>query len=96
MNFLKEDGANYDFKKAMILCQMSNFMPGVIYLYEKARMFKQILAHYIAKNDSANVIETCQRYGDEERNLWIEALWYFSEHYCEQHHQSTIMVLERK
>ena len=96
MNFLQNESSNYDFKKAMILCQMNNFMPGVIYLYEKSRMFKQILVHYVTRKDSAKVIEICKKYGDEEKNLWIDALWYFSENYSESLQVSTLFVLERK
>ena len=96
MNFLRNEGANYDSKKAMILCQMSNFTPGVLYLYEKNRMFKQILAHFISRADSDKVIEVCTKYGEEEPNLWVDALWHFSEIYSDEHQANTLQVLERK
>ena len=96
MNFLRNEGANYDSKKAMILCQMSNFTPGVLYLYEKSRMFKQILAHFIARKESNKVIEICNKFGEEEPNLWVDALWYFSEAYNTEHQTNILLVLESK
>lgn len=95
MNFLKNESANYDFKKAMILCQMSNFMTGVLYLYEKMRMFKQILAHSISRKDTKSIIEICTKYGEDEPNLWVDALWYFSEHYTDSQTANTLVVIEQ-
>lgn len=96
MNFLRNEGGNYDSKKAMILCQMSNFTPGVLYLYEQSRMFKQILAHFISRADSNKVIEICSKFAEEEPNLWVDALWYFSEIYGDANEANTLKVLERK
>lgn len=96
MAFLQNEDANFDFKKAMILCQMSNFMPGVLYLYEKTRMFKQILAHVVSTQNSEGVMQTCRKYGDEEPKLWVDALWYFSEVYTDQLKDATLEVLQRK
>lgn len=96
MNFLRNEGGNYDSKKAMILCQMSNFTPGVLYLYEQSRMFKQILAHFISRADSNKVIEICSKFAEEEPNLWVDALWYFSEIYSDANEANTLKVLERK
>ena len=62
----------------MILCQMSHFEAGLLYLFEKSKMFKPILNHFIAINDGIKVLETCERYGEEDPNLWVDALWYFS------------------
>ncbi len=96
MNFLQNEGAHYDSKKAMIICQMSNFTPGVLYLYEQSQMFKQILAHYVSRADSDKVIEICQQYSKEEPNLWVDALWYFSEVYNDGQEANTLLVLEGK
>lgn len=96
MNFLRNETLNYDSKKAMILCQMSNFTSGVLYLYEKNRMFKQILSHFISRKDSAKVIEVCTKYGEEEPNLWIDALWHFSKVYNDDQQSNLSIVLNSK
>ena len=96
MNFLRNEGANYDSKKAMIICQMSNFTPGVLYLYEKSQMYKQILAHYVSRADSGKVIEICKQYSKVEPNLWVDALWYFAEWYNDEQEANTLLVLEGK
>jgi len=78
LKLLKSEDAKYEVEKAMILCQMNNFDAGMLYLYERAKLFKQILNYYIASNDQTKVLKTCERYGDDDPNLWIDALWYFS------------------
>ncbi|CAG2182887.1 unnamed protein product, partial [Oppiella nova] len=78
MKLLQSGKAKYEVEQAMVLCQMSHFDAGLLYLYEKAKMFKQILNNFIATNNSTKVLETCQKYGDQEPNLWVDALWYFS------------------
>ena len=78
MKLLQSGKAKYEVEQAMVLCQMSHFDAGLLYLYEKAKMFKQILNNFIATNNSTKVLQTCQKYGDEEPNLWVDALWYFS------------------
>jgi len=78
MKLLQSGKAKYEVEQAMVLCQMSHFDAGLLYLYEKAKMFKQILNNFIATNNSTKVLQTCQKYGDQEPNLWVDALWYFS------------------
>ncbi len=35
--------ACYDLDQALVMCQMNNFKAGILYLYEKARLYQQIL-----------------------------------------------------
>lgn len=96
MSFLRNEGANYDSKRAMIICQMSNFIPGVLYLYEKSQMFKQILAYYVSRGDSDKVIEVCKQYSEKAPNLWVDALWYFAERYNAGQEANILLVLKGK
>ena len=34
-------------------------------------------------NDYLNILDTCKRYGNQDSNLWIQALQYFSK--CEEY-----------
>lgn len=95
MKFLNDPNSNYDVKKAMILCQISNFIPGVLFLYEKAEMFKQILAHFIGRQDSEKVIEICKKHASKEPQLWIDALQYFAETYEPSQKENINFVLKR-
>jgi hypothetical protein len=93
LKLLKSPDAKYDVEQAMILCQMNHFDPGMLYLYERSKLFKQILNYYIENNDQIKVLETCERYGDKDTNLWIDALWYFS---TTDENENIIKVLDRE
>ncbi|XP_023235262.1 vacuolar protein sorting-associated protein 11 homolog [Centruroides sculpturatus] len=76
---LTNSEAKYDVDQAMVLCQMNDFKYGVLCLYEKAKLYQQILQYHIKHNDYKNIIETCKNFGLSDPNLWIEALRYFSQ-----------------
>ncbi|XP_054160559.1 vacuolar protein sorting-associated protein 11 homolog [Oppia nitens] len=90
LKLLKNNEAKYEVEQAMVLCQMSHFDAGLLYLYEKAKMFKPILNYYISNGNGANVLEICQKYGNEDSNLWVDALWYFSK---TEDNEKTIKVI---
>lgn len=97
MAFLQDPDSNFDIKKAMILCQMSNFIPGVLFLYEKSRMYKQILTHFIQRKDSDGVMQTCRKFADKEcPQLWVDSLQYFAEIYNQEQKANIATVLESK
>ncbi|KAH9526087.1 Vacuolar protein sorting-associated protein 11 [Dermatophagoides farinae] len=96
MAFLQDPDSNFDIKKAMILCQMSNFIPGVLFLYEKSRMYKQILTHFIQRKDSDGVMQTCRKFADKEcPQLWVDSLQYFAEIYNQEQKANITTVLEK-
>ncbi|XP_051902199.1 vacuolar protein sorting-associated protein 11 homolog isoform X3 [Hippocampus zosterae] len=76
LSLLRSDNTVFD--KALVLCQMHNFKEGVLYLYEKGKLYQQIM-HYHMQNEVYNkVVEACKRYGDQEGCLWEQALGYFA------------------
>ncbi len=38
LSFLKDPGSNYDTDQALVLCQIHNFGPGTLFVYEKAKL----------------------------------------------------------
>lgn len=40
--------------------------------------YQQILQYEMDNNDSEAIIKTCQAHGDEDPQLWVQALSYFS------------------
>uniref|UniRef100_T1ISE0 Vacuolar protein sorting-associated protein 11 homolog n=1 Tax=Strigamia maritima TaxID=126957 RepID=T1ISE0_STRMM len=78
LNLLQSPDSGYDLDQVLVLCQMNNFKPGILYLYEKAKLFQQILRYYMDRDDFNNVINTCKHFGSQDSKLWIQALWYFS------------------
>lgn len=78
MDMLKNFEDKYDLDQAMVLCQMNHFKRGILHLYEKAKLYQQILSYHIENADYDSIIEICKRFGQNDPNLWIQALWYFS------------------
>ncbi|KAL4227956.1 Vacuolar protein sorting-associated protein 11 [Mactra antiquata] len=78
LKVLKNPEANYDLDQALVLCQMNNFKAGILCLYEKARLYQQILRYYMDHDSYDHVITTCKTYGNQDSNLWVQALSYFA------------------
>ncbi|KAK3522019.1 hypothetical protein QTP70_021383 [Hemibagrus guttatus] len=69
---------NTVFDKALVLCQMHNFKEGVLYLYEKGKLYQQIMHYHMQNEEYSKVVDACKRYGDKEVCLWEQALGYFA------------------
>ncbi|XP_062520596.1 vacuolar protein sorting-associated protein 11 homolog [Corticium candelabrum] len=78
MDLLRSPDADFDIDHALVLAQMHDFRAGVLYLYERARLYHQILQHHMEHDDYHQVIETCNSHGQKDPNLWVQALSYFA------------------
>ncbi|XP_031570001.1 vacuolar protein sorting-associated protein 11 homolog [Actinia tenebrosa] len=78
LDLLTNTEAGYDLDHAMVLAQMHHFKAGILYLYEKAKLYQQILHYHMEQNDYHNVIDTCKKYGVQDPGLWVQALSYFA------------------
>uniref|UniRef100_A0A3P8YJ81 Vacuolar protein sorting-associated protein 11 homolog n=1 Tax=Esox lucius TaxID=8010 RepID=A0A3P8YJ81_ESOLU len=76
LSLLRSDNTVFD--KALVLCQMHNFKEGVLYLYEKGKLYQQIMHYHMQNEEYSKVVEACKRYGDQEVCLWEQALGYFA------------------
>lgn len=94
MDMLRNPEARYDIDQAMILSQMNSFKPGVLHLYERAKLYQQILSYYMEHYDNENVIKTCERFGSADPNLWVQALWFFSN--SGENHKTELLRVMRK
>jgi len=74
MDLLKSDGEKYNSDQALVLCQLSNFYPGLLYLYQKAELYDQILKHHFACGNFDAGITACRRFGPQNPQLWVTAL----------------------
>ncbi|KAK2560039.1 Vacuolar protein sorting-associated protein 11-like protein [Acropora cervicornis] len=72
--------ARYDIDHALVLAQMHHFKAGILYLYEKAKLYQQILHYHMEQNEYGHVIDTCKKYGNLDTSLWVQALSYFARH----------------
>lgn len=78
LDLLRNPAAKYDDHHAMVLAQIYDFKPGILYLYEKAKQYQQIVQYYMEKDAYADIIDACKKYGTADRNLWVQALSYFA------------------
>ncbi|RWS10542.1 vacuolar protein sorting-associated protein 11-like protein, partial [Dinothrombium tinctorium] len=74
---LQNPDAEYDKERALVSCQVNRFEEGVLYLYEKSKLYYLILQHHINTDNAKSIIKTCQKFGDEDTGLWKTALWHF-------------------
>ncbi|XP_013381879.1 vacuolar protein sorting-associated protein 11 homolog [Lingula anatina] len=98
LDLLQNPDAGYDLDQALVLCQMNNFKAGILYLYEKARLYQQILRYHMEHNEYVHVIDTCKRFGDKDQNLWTQALAYFArkEENCKTHMMEVLSQIDKK
>ncbi|KAJ0054325.1 hypothetical protein Pint_01859 [Pistacia integerrima] len=73
----------YDVDLAIILCEMNAFKEGLLYLYEKMKLYKEVIACYMQAHDHDGLIACCKRLGDSGKggdpSLWADLLKYFGE-----------------
>lgn len=78
LDLLKNVEARYDIDHALVLAQIHHFKAGILYLYEKAKLYQQILHYHMEQNEYSHVIDTCKKYGTSDPSLWVQALSYFA------------------
>ncbi|TPX63051.1 hypothetical protein SpCBS45565_g06884 [Spizellomyces sp. 'palustris'] len=78
-DLLRNPSATYDLDHALVLCKMHSFGEGILYLYERLALHKDILQQHMDAEDYSSIIATCKTYGDQDHSLWTHALAYFAE-----------------
>eukprot|EP00795_Rhopilema_esculentum_P008547 gene8547-14548_t len=78
LNLFTNTESKYDLDHALVLAQMHNFKRGILFLYEKAKLFQQILRYHMEHNDHDAIIDNCKKYGRQDTSLWSQALSYFA------------------
>eukprot|EP00873_Tetraselmis_striata_P041163 jgi/Tetstr1/461427/TSEL_006537.t2 len=73
----------YDSEHMLVLCRMHSFQPGLLFLYEQKRLYREVLGLYMTTQDHNGLIDACVRLGDAsaggDPQLWTEVLAYFAE-----------------
>ncbi|PIA61540.1 hypothetical protein AQUCO_00300813v1 [Aquilegia coerulea] len=73
----------YDVDLAIILCEMNAFKEGLLFLYEKMMLYKDVISCYMQAHDHEGLIACCKRLGDSTKggdpSLWGDLLKYFGE-----------------
>jgi len=73
-----EHEKKYDKNHILVLFKMYKFGPGIVSLCEKMNLREELLSYYIEREDFGNIIRLCERHGEREINLWVQALKFFS------------------
>lgn len=73
----------YDADLSLILCEMNAFKEGLIFLYEKLKLYKEVVTCYMQNHDHKGLIACCKKLGDSSQGgdplLWGDVLKYFGE-----------------
>ncbi|KAK4274953.1 hypothetical protein QN277_018106 [Acacia crassicarpa] len=91
----------YDVDLAIILCEMNAFKEGLLYLYEKMKLYKEVIACYMQTHDHEGLIACCKRLGDSGKggdpSLWADLLKYFGElgEDCSKEVKEVLTYIER-
>ncbi|CAK9133372.1 unnamed protein product [Ilex paraguariensis] len=91
----------YDVDLAIILCEMNAFTEGLLYLYEKMKHYKEVIACYMQAHDHEGLIACCKRLGDSGKggdpSLWADLLKYFGElgEDCSKEVKEVLTYIER-
>lgn len=75
---LQNPAAKYDDDHALCLVQMFDFNPGMLYLYEKLKLYTEIVQHHMESNEYAAIMAACKKFGRIDPNLWVQVLSYFA------------------
>jgi len=75
---LRNPGSKYDDDHALCLVQMFDFKPGMLYLYEKLKLYNEIVQHHMETNEYAAILGACKKFGHIDPNLWVQVLSYFA------------------
>ena len=79
LNLLKNPNANYNIDLALVLCQLHQFLPGLLQLYERNNRYAEILQFHMDNGSFRQIIATCKKFGDEIPDLWVQTLSYFAD-----------------
>ncbi|GAB2233744.1 hypothetical protein Droror1_Dr00002973 [Drosera rotundifolia] len=96
-----EEHPLYDVDLAIILCEMNNFTDGMLFLYEKLKLYKEVISCYMQNHDHEGLIACCKRLGDSgsggDPSLWADLLKYFGElgEDCSKEVKEVLTYIER-
>lgn len=91
----------YDVDLAIILCEMNAFKEGLLYLYEKLKLYKEVITCYMRSHDHEGLIACCKKLGDSGKggdpSLWADLLKYFGElgEECSKEVREVLTYIER-
>jgi hypothetical protein len=97
-SFIKTNYGKYDADHALVLCKMYKFERGITYLYEKQKLYHEIVQYHMEHSQMNGIIQACNRHGDKVPNLWVQALSYFAAQAepCEEQIQQVLRAIKER
>eukprot|EP00270_Netrium_digitus_P012476 TRINITY_DN4051_c0_g1_i1.p1 TRINITY_DN4051_c0_g1~~TRINITY_DN4051_c0_g1_i1.p1 ORF type:complete len:472 (+),score=165.09 TRINITY_DN4051_c0_g1_i1:127-1416(+) len=78
-----EPSPKYDADVAVLLCEMHGFREGLLFLYERMKLHKEVMACYMQDGDTKGLVQCCKKLADMDRggdaSLWADVLEYLGE-----------------
>ena len=62
-------GERYTTDQALVLCELNNFQPGLLFLYQKSEMLERLSC-----SDYDGAVTACRKFGAQRPSLWVSAL----------------------
>ena len=75
---LKNANAKYNSDHVLVMCQLHNFHPGTLYLYERKQLYGEILKHHIQHQNVSAAVATCRKFGEQNPGLWLQTLQFIA------------------
>eukprot|EP00252_Welwitschia_mirabilis_P014871 TRINITY_DN32924_c0_g1_i1.p1 TRINITY_DN32924_c0_g1~~TRINITY_DN32924_c0_g1_i1.p1 ORF type:complete len:645 (-),score=135.04 TRINITY_DN32924_c0_g1_i1:251-1915(-) len=97
-----EDHPRYDIDLAIFLSEMHQFKEGRLFLYEKMKLYKEVISCYMQDADHEGLIACCKRLGDASGGgdpmLWADVLKYFGElgEDCSKEVKEALIYIEKE
>uniref|UniRef100_A0A8R1TWI0 Vacuolar protein sorting-associated protein 11 homolog n=1 Tax=Onchocerca volvulus TaxID=6282 RepID=A0A8R1TWI0_ONCVO len=58
------------------LCQLFNYIPGIINIYKKMKRYDKLIEYYMRQNKLREIVELCEK--ENSRDLWIDVVVFAS------------------
>ena len=78
MSTLRNPNAKYNSDHVLVMCQLHNFHPGTLLLYEKKELYGEILKHHIQHCNVSAAVATCRKFGGQNPGLWLQTLQFIA------------------
>lgn len=98
-DLLEQANNKYDKHHVLMLFKMYDYSDGVVSISHLMDSKQELMFHYIKTNDHGNIWNTCDKYGKEDNDLWVQALTYFctkDDTKCMQYIEKILQEIEQK